>query len=209
MSENHKLDAAAWMGTAFCTALLLAAAVLLRMGTGQSGTILALRMTARFSFLLFWFAYAGPAMAKLFGSTFAILVRHGRDFGLAFAAAHLVHVGLIVWLFHVSDNPPSLTSPFILFELVGLVWIYVLAALSIARLRAALSPNVLRILYAVGLEYIALVFFINFVVNEVVFGEQHRIDYLEFSISYLPFVVAIVLGPILRWTAMARFPARI
>ena len=161
---NHKLGAGVWMGTAFCVALILAAVILLSMGTGEKGTITALRMTARLSFLLFWLAYAGPAMAKLFGSTFAILARHGRDFGLAFAAAQLVHIGLIVWLFYVSADPPSLTSTFIQFEFIGLVWIYVLAAFSIGRLRAALTPNVLRIVYAIGLEYIALVFFFNFVV---------------------------------------------
>jgi hypothetical protein len=83
-----------------------------------------------------WVAYAGGAMASLFGPTFDILARHGRDFGLSFAAAHLVHVGLIVWLYYVSDHPPALTDSFILFECIGLVWIYVLAAFSTERLRA-------------------------------------------------------------------------
>jgi hypothetical protein len=209
-APSRNLGAGVWMCTAFCVALILAAVILLSMGTGEKGTIMALRLTARLSFLLFWLAYAGPAMAKLFGSTFAILARHGRDFGLAFAAALLVHVGLIVWLFYVTTgHRPDFTDRFIQFECIGLVWVYVLAAFSIGRLRAALDPYVLRIVYAVGLEYIALVFFSNFVVNEILYGVQHPIDYFEFSVSYLPFVVAIVLAPSLRWTAMARSPARI
>ncbi len=174
------------------------------MGTGEKGTLTALRLTARLSFILFWLAYAGSAMAKLFGPSFAILARHGRDFGLAFAAAQLVHIGLIVWLFYVTTgHRPDFTDRFIQFECIGLVWIYVLAAFSIGRLRAALTPDVLRIVYAIGLEFIALVFFFNFVVLPIQEGTQH------FLIEYLPFSVAIVLGPILRWTAMARTPARI
>ena len=206
MSDENKLGAGVWMGTAFGVALILAAAVLFGMGTGEKGTITALRLTARLSFLLFWLAYAGRAMATLFGPTFAILARHGRDFGLAFAAAQLVHIVLIVWLFYVTTgNRPDFADRFIQFECIGLVWIYVLAAFSIGSLRATLTPNVLRIVYAIGLEYIALVFFFNFVVIPLRLGSQH------FYISYLPFSVAIVLGPILRWTAMARSlaPARI
>jgi hypothetical protein len=58
----------------------------------------ALRMTARWSFLLFWVAYAGGALATLFGPALAPLSGRGREFGLAFAAAHLVHIGLVIWL---------------------------------------------------------------------------------------------------------------
>jgi hypothetical protein len=201
---NHKFGSGVWMGTAFCVGLVLAAAVLLSTGTAEKGTVRALRLTARLSFVLFWLAYTGPAMAKLFGPAFAILARHGRDFGLAFAAAQLVHIGLIIWIFYVTTgHRPDFTDRFIQFECIGLVWIYVLAAFSIARLRDALTPNVLRMVYAIGLEFIALVFFFNFVVIPIQSGAQHVL------IEYLPFAVAIVLGPILRWTAMARSPARI
>jgi len=46
----------------------------------------ALRATARWSFLLFWLAYAGGALATLFGPKFQALARRGRDFGLSFAS---------------------------------------------------------------------------------------------------------------------------
>jgi hypothetical protein len=54
--------AAVWIGSAFCAALGLAALVLAALGPGERGTIAALQVTARFSFLLFWLAYAGGAM---------------------------------------------------------------------------------------------------------------------------------------------------
>ena len=188
------------MGAAFCVALALAACILAVMGTGEKGTIAALRVTARLSFALFWLAYAGGAVVALFGPTFAFLGRHGRDFGLSFASAYLVHIGLIVWLFHVSTSPPGLTNWFTLAECIGLVWIYVLAAFSVERLRAALSPNFLRLLYSIGLEYIAFIFFFNFVVIPIQAGAPHPIQIF----SYLPFSVLIVVGPLLRWTVMAR-----
>ena len=197
---NRKSGAGPWMIAAFCAALALAAAILAVMGTGEKGTITALRMTARLSLLLFWLAYAGGGMATLFGPAFAIMARHGRDFGLSFAAAHLVHIGLIFWLFHISAKPFALTSWFIQFEIIGLVWIYVLAAFSVPRLRAAHSANLLRLLYAIGMEYIALVFFFNFVVLPIRTGQVHPVQIF----SYLPFSFLIVAGPILRWAAMAR-----
>jgi hypothetical protein len=59
--ERHSLNlisfalpvAAVWMGLAFCAALGLAALALAAMGPGVHGTIVALKVTARFSFLLF------------------------------------------------------------------------------------------------------------------------------------------------------------
>jgi hypothetical protein len=193
-----------WMCSAFGAALVLAAVVLANMGWDEKGTITALRATARLSFLLFWLAYAGGAMARLFGPAFAIFARHGRDFGLSFAAAQLVHIGLIVWLFRVSPHPPALTSWFIQFEIIGLVWIYVLAAFSMESLRTTLSPNLRQSLFAIGLEYIALVFFFNFVVLPIRTGAPHPIQIF----SYLPFAILIVVGPILRWAAMASSSGR-
>jgi hypothetical protein len=48
-------------------------------------------VTVRFSFLLFWPAYAGSALWALFGQTFLPLKRRGREFGLAFASVHRPH----------------------------------------------------------------------------------------------------------------------
>ena len=79
---------AVWMGLAFGAALILTAAVLTVFGAGELGTLLGLQMTARFSFLLFWPAYAGSALWALFGQTFLPLKRRGREFGLAFASVH-------------------------------------------------------------------------------------------------------------------------
>jgi hypothetical protein len=193
---NRESGAGPWMGAAFCAALILTAVVFALGGT----TATALRVTARLSFLLFWLAYAGGAMAKLFGPTFDVLALHGRDFGLSFAAAHLVHVGLIVWGSYVSGEPPRLTGWFIRAECIGLVWVYALALFSVDRLRAMLNPKFFRLLYAVGLEYIYFIFFVNLLYKPLRMQTPQLIEILP----YLPFAVLVVLGPLLRWSAMAR-----
>jgi hypothetical protein len=44
------------------------------------------------------------ALTRFCGPRFAILARHGREFGLAFAAALSVHVGLVLWLMDVAAD---------------------------------------------------------------------------------------------------------
>jgi hypothetical protein len=93
------------MAGAFVIAFALATIVFANLGAGDRGTFVALRVTARWSFLLFWLAFAGGALAKLSGLDLGGLGRRGRELGLAFASAQLVHVGLVLWLFHVMTEP--------------------------------------------------------------------------------------------------------
>src|SRR6516162_5012097 len=126
---------AVWMGLAFCAALILTTNILTVFGAGERGTLLGLQATARFSFLLFWPAYAGSALCALFGQTFLPLKRRGREFGLAFAAAHLPHVGLVAWLSFIGAAPPRGT--FVFFG-IAVVFTYLLALFSLASARLAL-----------------------------------------------------------------------
>ena len=72
-------------GIPYC-ACVSAIVVLAIFGAGNTGTREALRVTARWSFLLFWGAYVGSAMAKGFGPRFDRLGRRGRELGLSFAS---------------------------------------------------------------------------------------------------------------------------
>jgi hypothetical protein len=154
-----------WMAAAFCAALGLAVVVLAVLGPGDNRLSIALRLTGRLSFLLFWPAYAGGAMAALFGPRFDILARNGRVFGLAYASAQLPHLGLVVLSGLVSHR--SVVEAAMPFFAVGIVWTYVLALSSVERVYDAFSPNLWRVLRTVGLEYIALVFFADFVVGPI------------------------------------------
>jgi len=181
-----------WMCAAFCGALAIAVTVSAVAGTGEQGAGIALHLTGRFSFLLFWPAYAGGAMATLFAPHFGKFAGHGRDFGLAYASAQLVHFGLVARLICISGRP--VMESIMPFFAIGIVWTYVLALSSLERLSDIFSPKHWRFLRAVGLEYLALVFFADLVLLPVRSRTRHPLEYLPFSILK-------VVGSLLRLAA--------
>jgi hypothetical protein len=185
-----------WIVTAFLIAVASVAVVLAIFGVGERGTTIALRLTARWSFVLFWFAYTGSALARLFGSRLARLARHGRDFGLAFASAQVVHVGLVIWLFYLA---PGANGGMVFFW-VGILCTYLLALFSLPRLRNALGPRLWRISCMIAMEYIALVFFVDFIRIPL---QGHGLG--DYPLSYLPFALMLVGGVGLRAVSFARF----
>jgi hypothetical protein len=185
-----------WMICAFAVAAALALLVLVPLGTDERHTRLALRVTARWSFVLFWLAYCGGPLAVLFGSRFAALARRGREFGLSFASAHLVHVGLVLWLYRIAENPPLGKREFAFFS-VGIVCTYVLALLSLPMLRRVLPFALWRGILSVALNYIALVFLFDFVFSPLF---EARV----YPVFYAPFTVLTALMPCLRLAAFTR-----
>lgn len=161
----------------------------------EKGISTALRVTGRLSFLLFWPAYAGSAIAVLFGRRFALLARYGREFGLAFASAQLVHVALVVWLIANSSEP--VLERIMPFFALGVVWTYVLAFSSAKRLQNLFSPDLWRTLRNLGIEYIALVFFADFVLAPIQSGTTR-------PIAYVPFALLLIFGSLLRVSVMVR-----
>src|SRR5215472_3322448 len=128
-----------WMLTAFAVALVIAVASLTLRGSGEEGTLLGLRLTARWSYLWFWSAYTAAAWATVLGPRLRPVAMHARDFGLAFAAAHLVHVGLVVWLYQIAEHPPGRGT--LEFFGVAVFFTYLLALLSFRRFAGWLSPR--------------------------------------------------------------------
>jgi len=176
----------------------LAAIVLASAGLGEHGTVLALRATARWCFLLFWPAYAGSALARFCGARLAVLAHRGPAFGLAFAAALSVHVGLVLWLMAVAAHQ---RTPMMLFW-AGAACTYGLALLSLPRARDWLRPRAWRILSESTMQYIALVFAVDFIV------EPLRASGLgTYPLTYLPFAIMLVGGALLRLIAQIRPPS--
>src|SRR5271165_4370645 len=83
-----------WMALSLGASLGLAINVLYVFGL-RPGLYIALAATARLAFLLYLPAYVGGPLVSLFGDAFLPIRKHARDFGLAFAAAILVHLGLV------------------------------------------------------------------------------------------------------------------
>jgi hypothetical protein len=183
---------------AFAGALALAVAVLAGYGTGPDGLRLGLRVTARWSFLFFWLSYVGGAMAILFGPAFAGLARHARVLGLAFATAHLVHIGLVIWLGVVIGQIP-LQGVGLWFFLVALFLTYLLALLSFGigmRNRGRLW----RPLLLLGTTYILIAFGRDFVLGAL----DPRTQQWPYAAEYLPFALLSLIAIPLRLAAYLR-----
>jgi hypothetical protein len=183
-----------WMAASFGVALAMVIVIRLTEGPGERLDT-ALRATARWSFCLFWLASVGRALTTLFGPRFQALAKRGRDFGLAFASAHLVHLGLVAWLYHSSADPPGQST--LIFFGVAAFWTYLLAILSIKRVFAKLSPKVWRVVRTVGVEYIAVAFLVDF--NKISFQ-----DGIANVIVYLPLLALAAAGPLLRLAALVK-----
>ena len=185
----------AWVLSAFVVALVVAGVALVLRGRGVEGTLLALKLTARWSYLLFWSAYTVGAWASLLGPRLPVAAARARDFGLAFAAAHLVHVGLVAWLYRIAEHPPGLGT--LEFFGVAVFFTYLLALLSFPRTAPWLTPRAVSVIRTVGVEYIALAFLVDFA------GHPLRLT-IGFALSYGPFLALAFLGYAVRLAALVR-----
>jgi hypothetical protein len=186
-----------WMGMAAGVALATATIVLGLNGPDNKSVRLALELTARWSFLLFFMAYTGHALASLFG--WDALKGHAREFGLSFASAHLVHVGLVVWLGIILGKVP-LSGGLLLFFLVALFFTYLLAALSFGgakRLGSFWPP-----LRFVGMNYILIAFARDFILP--VINPKPTQYTLAHFIAYAPFAAMSIVAPLLVMTVSLR-----
>lgn len=190
---NSKFIPFLWMGVAFGIALALAVVTLTAAGTEAKGIRVALRLTARWSFVLFWVAYTGRALTVLFGPALTVLAQRGREFGLAFAAAHVVHIGLVVWLSWVLARPP-LSGALLVFFLVGIFWTYLLMALSFGGLSKVLGPWRWRLVRILGLNYILMAFSYDFVLSVVHSATMHQ-GFWRLA-EYVPFAAMSIAAPL-------------
>lgn len=188
-------DVVLWVTVGFLLSLALAALVLASAGTGEHGTDVALRVTARWCFLLFWLAYVGSALARFCGPRLAVLAHRRRAFGLAFAAALSVHVGLVLWLMGEAADK---RTPMLLFW-AGVACTYSLTLLSLPRLRDLIGQRVWCILSEGAMQYIALVFAVDFIVEPLQANGAGK-----YPLTYLPFVIMLVGGALLRLAALSR-----
>jgi hypothetical protein len=177
------------MGAAFSVTLAVAFGTLMIEGTGQSGLSAGLKSTARVAYLIFWPAYVGGALATLYGNAFSALASRARDFGLAFASSLLVHVALVIWLISISQKQSFFETAMPFFA-VGAIWTYLLALTSVNYARTICSPYFLKVFRSLGVEYITLTFFADFVVLP-----EHP---LRYPMLYVPFWIMLGLGLVLR-----------
>jgi hypothetical protein len=179
--------------------LAIAVAALAGYGTGPDGLRHGIFLTARWAFVFFWLSYAGGAMATLFGPAFAGLPRRARVFGLAFATAIQVHIGLVIWLGVVIGQIPLQGRVLWLF-LVALFFADLLALLSFGTAMRNLG-RLRRPLLLLGTTYILYAFGTDFVPGALAYQTaQHWLSAAE----YVPFALLSLIAIPLRLTAFLR-----
>jgi hypothetical protein len=180
-----------WIGAGLAANVFLAAIILVASGAGIHGTQTALAATARVAFLWFWAAYAGGALTTLFGPAFLPIKQHGRELGLAFAAALLVHLMLVSWLCWIGAAPA--VSVFMFFGTAA-GFTYLLALFSFGNLHTVLGSKGWHLLRIIAMNFILYAFLTDFMRNPLNGGVKHIVE-------YLPFVVMGVAAALLRLTA--------
>ncbi|HEX4182876.1 MAG TPA: hypothetical protein VHY34_06440 [Caulobacteraceae bacterium] len=180
------------MGLAFAAAAATVAEVAAHWGFGRDATVIALRLTARVGFLLFWPSYVGGALATLFGDGFAPLRRHGRELGLAFTAVLAVHLSVVAWLCWIGAAPSL--RVFIIFGIAA-IWVALLALASIGPIGRAAGAVGWWVLRNIGMNYIAFAFALDFL------KRPPRHIGPAYLLGYIPFALLAVLGPALRLLA--------
>ena len=185
---------AVWIGASFLASSVLVLGILLGIGVNERGVDLSLQVTARLSFLLFLPAYIGSSAAVLLGPMFEFPRDQARDFGLAFASAQLVHLGMVVTLCGLGAMPPAPT--FLIFGMAA-VWLYAIALLSIGNLHRRVSPRTSRTMLLMGMNYIMLAFALDFF-------RKGPPDSLKTSLAYAPFQLLVVAAMLIRFSAFSR-----
>jgi hypothetical protein len=183
-----------WMGGVLCATLTAGLLLLHLLGRGRWGVTIAAQSTARIAFGYFWLSYTAGALVAFLGPSVAVLTRHRREFGLAFAAGLSVHLLFVAYLFHISFYRP-VSNDVILYFGVGAFWTYALALGSLPSIRDLLGTRFWRIFSTIGIEYIAFLFFRDFVLLPLQYGTPH-------PIFYLPFAILSIVGPLMRWGAI-------
>jgi sulfoxide reductase heme-binding subunit YedZ len=143
--------------------LALAAALLAVAGFGVDGTELALRMTARVSFLWFLTVFvAGPLQRLRPSRVGAWLFERRAALGVVFGLSMSIHVGFILRLYalHPGRRPPMVTDADFYIGVPGLVLVAALTVTSFAALKRALSPRAWRGLHRTGIWVVWAIFFL-------------------------------------------------
>jgi hypothetical protein len=128
------------------TALSLSWAAILLWGAGtdSDGTELALRMTARASFVWFMLAFVAAPLHQLRPSRVTTwLLRHRRALGETFERSMAIHVGFRILLFvlHAPDRPPMVTDADFFIGIPGLLLVAALTVTSLDALKERLGPS--------------------------------------------------------------------
>jgi len=177
----------------------VAGTVLLAGDSAREATRLALRLTARLSFVYFMLAFVASPLARLRpGPASRWLVRRRRAFGVAFAASMTIHVGCILRLYtlYAPDRPPMVTDADFLIGVPGLTLVALMAVTSAVAVRRRIAPITWKRLHTTGLYAVWSIFFLCLIDSVGRKETDHPIT------AYYTFIAVLVAAMALRLTAV-------
>jgi DMSO/TMAO reductase YedYZ heme-binding membrane subunit len=188
-------------------AIMVGAAVLsftvagLILATGddpREATRLALRTTARLSFVYFMLAFVATPLARLRPSDATRwLVRRRRAFGVAFGGSMTIHVGCIARLYglYAPERPPMVTDADFFVGVPGLVLVALMTITSFMAVRRRMTPALWRRLHRTGLWVVWSIFFLCLVDSVGRKETDHPVT------AYYAFIAVLLAGLSLRVAA--------
>jgi len=175
------------------------ATLLLRyVGSDVESTQLALRTTARMSFVWFMLAFVASPLAQLApGHASAWLVRRRRAFGVVFGLSMMMHVGFILRLFvlHAPERPPMVTDADFWVGVPGLLLVAAMTVTSLDALRRRLGQTAWKRLHTTGLWVVWAIFFLCLIDSVGRKATDHPV------LMYHLFIAVLLLGLGLRVSA--------
>ena len=192
------------VGGATLANLTIAALLISLAGSDVAGTELALRTTARVSFVWFMMGFLASPLEQLRPSRLgAWMLKRRRALGVIFGLSMSIHVGFIVRLYvlHSPERPPMVTDTDFYIGLPGLVLVALLTATSFDVLRRRLNDRAWERLHRTGIWAVWAIFFLCLVDSVGRKSTDHPV------LAYHSFIAVLLVALALRILA-ARSRAR-
>lgn len=173
----------------------IAIILLLAAGSDSDGTELALRTTARVSFVWFMLAFIASPLQRLRPSgTSEWLMRYRRALGVTFGLSMSIHACFILRLFvlHAPARPPMVTDADFLVGIPGLALVAALTITSLDALKRRLGPVAWQRLHTIGIWVVWAIFFLCLVDSVGRKSTAHPV------LAYYAFIAVLLVGLALR-----------
>jgi sulfoxide reductase heme-binding subunit YedZ len=143
--------------------IAIAIALLAHAGRDVAATQLALRTTARISFVWFIAAFVAAPLTRLWpGDVSLWLARRRRALGVIFGLSMSIHVGFILLLFalHAPARPPMVTDADFLIGIPGLAMVAMMTITSLDSWKRRLGDISWKRLHRTGIWVVWTIFFL-------------------------------------------------
>ncbi len=164
---------------------IMVAIIWLIYGIDEQGMRMAIRATARTSYILFLGAFVASALRRIWSNSFtAWLLKNRRYLGISMAVSHTYHAIAILGLWFATSG---VTPKFDPGGALGYLFLIAMTITSFERPAAWIGQPAWKILHTTGMHFFWLAFTLEF---------SLRIQ--ESMLIYLPLVILLVLAIMLR-----------